>query len=140
MLDTDSSNYCDEIPRASLPSRAARSVSDGWPLGRTKAWLETAAEEDYGHGGNCRRNWGRRERGCMLQVAPTTHSQSHIYMRHYIGSRNTLGCAQCCGERHLRGRLHGLRPGPGGSYSGDSRSDRGLPAVVGMACEVRCVR
>ena len=46
-----------------------------------------------------------RERECMLQGAPTTPSQSHIYMGHFIVSWKTLGYAQCFGECHLRGRM-----------------------------------
>lgn len=37
-------------------------------------------------------------------------------------------------------RRHGSRPGPGGSYPGDGRADHGVPAVAGMACEVRSRR
>ena len=48
---------------------------------------------------------GRRERECMPQGAPTTPSQSHIYMGHFIVSWKTLGYAQCIGECHLRGRM-----------------------------------
>ena len=56
-MGADPSSYRDEIPRSSLLSSAARSVCDGWRLGRIEAWLEMAAEEDYGFGGKCRRNW-----------------------------------------------------------------------------------
>ena len=41
----------------------------------------------------------------MQQGAPTTTSPSHVYMRHFIVSWKTLGYAQCCGERHVRGRM-----------------------------------
>ena len=40
----------------------------------------------------------------MQQGAPSTTSPSHIYMRHFIVSWKALGYAQCCGERHVRGR------------------------------------
>ena len=105
MLDTDSSNHCDEIPHSSLLASVARHLGDGQPLGWIEAWLEMAAEEDYGLGGKFRRSREASGAGGMLQGASTTPSKSHIYMRHYIGSRNTLGCAQCCGECHLRGRM-----------------------------------
>ena len=101
----DPSSYRDEIPHSSLLASAARRVSDGWRLARIEAWLEMAAEEDYGHGGKCRWNRGRRERGCMLQGAPTTPSLTHIYMGHFIVSWKTLGYAQCCGECRVRGRM-----------------------------------
>ena len=104
-MGADPSSYRDAIPPSSLLASAARRVSDGRRLGRTEAWLEMAAEEDYGLGGKFRRSREASGAGGMLQGAPTTPSKSHIYMRHYIGSRNTLGCAQCCGECHVRGRM-----------------------------------
>lgn len=104
-MGADPSSYCDDLPHSSLLSSATRSVCDGWRLGRIEAWLEIAAEEDYGLGGKCRRNREASGAGCMPQGAPTTPSLSHIYMRHFIVSWKTLGYAQCCGECHVRGRM-----------------------------------
>ena len=50
-MGADPSSYRDEIPRSSLLASAARRVSDGRRSGRIEAWLEMAAEEDYGHSG-----------------------------------------------------------------------------------------
>ena len=138
-MGADPSSYRDEIPHSSLLASAARRVSDGWRLGRIETWLEIAAEEDYGHCGNCRRNRAGRERGCMLQGAPTTPPLSHIYMRHFIVSWKTLELRPVLWRVPCT-RAHGSRPGPGGSCPGDGRADHGVPVVAGMACEVRCVR
>ena len=93
-VDADLSDYFGQRPHAELLHCVARRVSDGRMLGRVKAWLEMAVEEDDGRGGTRRTNRARRERKGTPQGAPMSPLLSNLYMRRFVVGWKVLGHAQ----------------------------------------------
>ena len=94
VVDADLSDYFGQIPHADLLRSIARRVSDGRMLGWIKAWLETAVEEDDGHGGRRLTNRARRERKGTPQGSPISPLFSNVYMRRFILGWKVLGFAR----------------------------------------------
>ena len=128
VVDGDLSNYFGEIPHAEPLRSVACRVSDGHLLGWVKRWLEMAAVEDDGKGGQRRTNQARRDaaRGPGLPVA-----EQCLHAAVHPGVEDAGPCpADRRGNRQLRGRLRDLRAGTGGSDAGGGRADDGAAAVA----------
>jgi RNA-directed DNA polymerase len=84
VVDCDLSGYFDTIPHAQLMKSVARRVSDGAMLALIKAWLQTAVEEDDGHGGKRRTTVAKDSGRGTPQGAPISPLLSNLYMRRFV--------------------------------------------------------
>jgi group II intron reverse transcriptase/maturase len=100
VVDCDLSGYFDSIPHAELMKSVARRVSDGAILTLIKAWLQTAVEEDDGHGGKRRTTVGKDSGRGTPQGAPISPLLSNLYMRRFV-----LGWKKLGWEQKLQARL-----------------------------------
>jgi hypothetical protein len=69
----------------------ARRVSDGTMLALIKAWLQTAVEEDNGHGGKRRTTVAKDSGRGTPQGAPISPLLSNLYMRRFVLGWKKLG-------------------------------------------------
>ena len=91
VVDCDLSGYFDSIPHAELMKSVARRVSDGAILALIKAWLQTAVEEDDGHGGKRRTTVAKDSGRGTPQGAPISPLLSNLYMRRFVLGWKKLG-------------------------------------------------
>jgi group II intron reverse transcriptase/maturase len=100
VVDCDLSGYFDSIPHAELMKSVARRVCDGTMLALIKAWLQTAVEEDDGHGGKRRTTVAKDKGRGTPQGAPISPLLSNLYMRRFV-----LGWKKLGWEEKLQARL-----------------------------------